>query len=173
VLQPPTWRTRSPYLYLLEPGWPSYTSRHRVPILVAFYDMHGLQWDYSFPRSPHGDWLHIVYLLTVQYYKFLYILISQAVSLSLSLPIKPYAFRISRSAVLVKSRDSSVDTVLGYGLDYRGSRVRFSAGAGSFSLHHRVQNGSGAHPASCPRGTGSSFPGGEADGAWSWPLTSF
>jgi len=20
--------------------------RHRVPILVAFYDMHGLQWDY-------------------------------------------------------------------------------------------------------------------------------
>jgi hypothetical protein len=23
-------------------------------ILVAFYDMHGLQWDYSFPRSPHG-----------------------------------------------------------------------------------------------------------------------
>jgi hypothetical protein len=26
-----------------------------VPILVAFYDMHGLQWDYSFPRSPHGE----------------------------------------------------------------------------------------------------------------------
>jgi hypothetical protein len=25
------------------------------PILVAFYDMHGLQWDYSFPRSPHGE----------------------------------------------------------------------------------------------------------------------
>jgi hypothetical protein len=24
-----------------------------VPILVAFYDMHGLQWDYSFPRLPH------------------------------------------------------------------------------------------------------------------------
>jgi len=31
VLQPPTWG---------------------VPILVAFYDMHGLQWDYSFPWSP-------------------------------------------------------------------------------------------------------------------------
>jgi hypothetical protein len=27
-----------------------------VPILVAFYDMHGLQWDYSFLRSPHGEW---------------------------------------------------------------------------------------------------------------------
>jgi hypothetical protein len=54
--QPPTWRTRSPYLYPLETGWPSYnTPRHRVPILVAFYDMHGLQRDYSFPQSPHGD----------------------------------------------------------------------------------------------------------------------
>jgi hypothetical protein len=26
--QPPTWRTMSPYLYLLETGWPSYTPRH-------------------------------------------------------------------------------------------------------------------------------------------------
>jgi hypothetical protein len=51
----PTWRTRSPYLYPLETGWPSYTPRHRVPILVAFYDMHWLQWDCSFPRSPHGE----------------------------------------------------------------------------------------------------------------------
>jgi hypothetical protein len=33
VLQPPTWG---------------------VPILVTFYDIHGLQWDYSLPRSPHG-----------------------------------------------------------------------------------------------------------------------
>jgi hypothetical protein len=46
-----------------------------------------------------------------------------------------------------KSRDSSVGIALGYGLDDRGSRVRFPAGAGNFSLHHRVQNGSGAHPA--------------------------
>jgi hypothetical protein len=44
------------------------------------------------------------------------------------------------------SRDSSVGTALSYGLDDRGSRVRFPAGAGNFSLHHRVQNGSGAHP---------------------------
>ena len=28
-------------------GWPSYTPRHWVPILVTFYDMHGLDWDYS------------------------------------------------------------------------------------------------------------------------------
>jgi hypothetical protein len=64
-----------------------------------------------------------------------------------------------------KSRDSPVGIALGYGLDDRGSRVRFLAGAGNFSLHHRVQNGSGAHPASYPMGTRGSFPGGKADGA--------
>jgi hypothetical protein len=43
--QPPTWRTRSPpYLWPPETGWPSYTPRHWVPILVPFYDMHGLVW---------------------------------------------------------------------------------------------------------------------------------
>jgi hypothetical protein len=41
----------------------------------------------------------------------------------------------------VLSRDSSVGIALGYGLDDRGSRVRLPAGAGNFSLHHRVQNG--------------------------------
>jgi hypothetical protein len=60
--------------------------------------------------------------------------------------------------------DSSVGIALGYGLDDRGSRVRFPAGTGNFSLHHRVQNGSGAHPASCPMGTRGSFPGSEAAG---------
>jgi hypothetical protein len=61
---------------------------------------------------------------------------------------------------------------LGFGLDDQGSRVRFPAGAGNFSLHHRcIQNGSGAHPASYPMGTRGSFPAGKAAGAWSWPLT--
>jgi hypothetical protein len=46
-----------------------------------------------------------------------------------------------------------VKIALGYGLDDRGSRVRFPAGAGNVSLHHRVQSGSGAHPASYPMGT--------------------
>jgi hypothetical protein len=65
-----------------------------------------------------------------------------------------------------KSRDSSVGIALGYGLGNRGSRVPFPAGTGNFSLHHRVQNGSGAHPASYPMGTRGSFPGGkEAAGA--------
>jgi hypothetical protein len=58
-----------------------------------------------------------------------------------------------------ESRDSSVGVALGYGLDDRGSRVRFPAGAGNFTLHHRDQNGSGAHPASYPMGTRGSFPG--------------
>jgi hypothetical protein len=52
-----------------------------------------------------------------------------------------------------------------YELDDRGSRVRFPA-------HHRVQNGSGAHPASYPMGTMGSFLGDKAAGAWSWPLAS-
>jgi hypothetical protein len=47
----------------------------------------------------------------------------------------------------------SVGIALGYGLDDRGSRIRFPAGAGNFSFHHRVQNGSGAHPVSYPMGT--------------------
>jgi hypothetical protein len=54
---------------------------------------------------------------------------------------------------------------MGYGLDDWGSRVRFSAGAGNFSLHHCVQNGSGAHPVSYPMGTRGSFLGGKAAGA--------
>jgi hypothetical protein len=64
--------------------------------------------------------------------------------------------------IIIKSRDSSVGIELDYGLDDRGSRVRFPAVAGNFSLHHRVQNGSGAHPVSYPMGTEGFFPGGKA-----------
>jgi hypothetical protein len=59
----------------------------------------------------------------------------------------------------LKSRNSSVVIALGYGLDDRCSRVRFPVGAGKFSLHHHVQNGSGAQPASYPISTRGSFPG--------------
>jgi hypothetical protein len=57
--------------------------------------------------------------------------------------------------------------ICGYGLDDRGSRIRFPAGAGNFSLH-RVQNGFGAHPVSYSMGIRGSFlgvkrPGREAD----------
>jgi hypothetical protein len=37
-----------------------------------------------------------------------------------------------------KSHDSSVCLALGYGLDGRGSTLRFPTGAGNFSVHHRV-----------------------------------
>jgi hypothetical protein len=65
-----------------------------------------------------------------------------------------------------KSCDSSVGMVLGYGLDDRGSRVRFlGVGGWEFFSSPRVQNGSGAHPAFYPMGTSGSFPGGKAAGA--------
>jgi hypothetical protein len=67
--------------------------------------------------------------------------------------------------LLIGSCDSSVGIALGYGLDDRGSRVRFPAGAGNFSLHHSFQNGSGTHPASYPMGIRGSIPGGKAAGA--------
>jgi hypothetical protein len=72
---------------------------------------------------------------------------------------------IEKRYTLHVSRDSSVCIALGYGLDDRGSRVRFPVGAGNFSPHHRVQNVSGAHPASYPMGSRGSFPGDKAAGA--------
>jgi len=45
-------------------------------------------------------------------------------------------------------------------------------GAENFTLYHRVQNGTGAHPASYLTGTTGSFDAGKAAGAQSWPLTS-
>jgi hypothetical protein len=55
-------------------------------------------------------------------------------------------------------------------------RVRFPAGAGNFSLRHRIKTGSGAHPASCPTGTGAlslgvNQPGREADHSHIVPRT--
>jgi len=49
--------------------------------------------------------------------------------------------------------------------DYGLVGFGFPAGAGNFSLHHRVQKGSGAHSASYPMGNGVSFFGGKASGA--------
>jgi hypothetical protein len=62
------------------------------------------------------------------------------------------------------SRDTSVGIATDHGLDVRDSRFRFPAGAGNFS-HHRVQNGTGAHPASYTMVTGVSLRGGKAAGA--------
>jgi hypothetical protein len=70
-----------------------------------------------------------------------------------------------RMCSLSLRQDSSVGIVTDYGLDDRMIGVRFPAVAGKFSLRHRVQTGSGTHPASYPMGTGGSFPGDKAAGA--------
>jgi hypothetical protein len=67
--------------------------------------------------------------------------------------------------------DSSVGIETSFGLDDWGVGVRVWYGQ-KVSLLHVVQTGSGAHPASYRMGTGDSFPGGKAAGAWSWPLNS-
>jgi hypothetical protein len=69
----------------------------------------------------------------------------------------------------VTSQDSLVSTAK----RLQAGRAGFDFRQGQdISLRHRVQNGSGAHPDSSPMSTGGSFPGGEATGTWSWPLTS-
>jgi hypothetical protein len=75
------------------------------------------------------------------------------------------AHNLFNYSVVIKSRDSSVGIALGYGLDDRGCKVLFLPGTVNFSLHHRVQTGSGAHPASYPMGTRGSVPGGKVAGA--------
>jgi hypothetical protein len=80
-----------------------------------------------------------------------------------SVPICTHYFCKNHSNI--KSRDSSVGTATGYGLDEGGSSFRFPAGAGNFSLHHRVQTGSGAQPVSYPMGAAGIFPGSKAAGA--------
>jgi hypothetical protein len=58
--------------------------------------------------------------------------------------------------------NSSGSIVSDYGLDDQAIEVRSPAGAKDFSSIFCVQTGSGAHPASCPMGTGGPFPGGKA-----------
>jgi hypothetical protein len=70
-----------------------------------------------------------------------------------------------KSMMNCRSLDSSFGIATGYELDDRMIGIRFPAVAGNFSLRHRVQAGSGAHPASYPMGTGGSFPGGKTAGA--------
>jgi hypothetical protein len=60
------------------------------------------------------------------------------------------------------SRGSKVTIVSEYGLDDGVVEVRSTAGANDFSSSLCVQTGSGAHPPSCPMGTGGPFPGAKA-----------
>jgi hypothetical protein len=58
---------------------------------------------------------------------------------------------------------------IGYGLDDRSS-IPGTGNDGAFSLRYRARIGDETHPAPYSIGSGGSFPGGKAAGAWSWPL---
>jgi hypothetical protein len=58
-----------------------------------------------------------------------------------------------------RNRGSSVNIVSDYGLEDRAIGDRSPAGAKDFFSSVCVQAGFGAHPASCPKGTGGPFPG--------------
>jgi hypothetical protein len=83
-----------------------------------------------------------------------------------------YAFRfpcvccvpLSFDSSLYNCREpgSSVSILSSYGLDYRAIKIRSPAEAKDYSYSLCVQTGSGAHPASCPVGTGGPFPGAKA-----------
>jgi hypothetical protein len=60
-----------------------------------------------------------------------------------------------------QSHDASLGRATGYELDARGSFPE----TGNFSLLHRVQTGSGDHPASYPKGTRGYFPWHKTAGA--------
>jgi hypothetical protein len=64
---------------------------------------------------------------------------------------------------------SSVGVVTRLRAGQSGSGARFLARAGNCSHHHRVQNCSGAHPASYPMRTRVSFPGPDTEADHSPP----
>jgi len=54
----PTLEDHSTLFITLGAAWPSYTPRHGVPILIAFYDLHGPQWDFFSPVTTRGETNH-------------------------------------------------------------------------------------------------------------------
>jgi hypothetical protein len=70
--QPPTLRTRPSCLWPPETGWPRYKPRHRLPILVAFYDTHELRWDYYYP--PVTTWRIITWQKVICFVEDIFIL---------------------------------------------------------------------------------------------------
>jgi hypothetical protein len=70
--------------------------------------------------------------------------------------------KIVHTGFIRVSRVNSGSIVSDYGLDDRAIGVRSLVGEKDFSSILCVQTGSGAHPGSCPMGTGGPFPGGKA-----------
>jgi hypothetical protein len=73
--------------------------------------------------------------------------------------------KLKTCIVFKKPHNEPNNSGIAPGLRVGRSGVEVPAGAGNFSPHHRIQTGSGAHPASYVMDSGSSFPGGKAAGA--------
>jgi hypothetical protein len=80
---PPTWRTRSPYLYSSGTGWPGYTPRHWVTFR-RLLPLAGPRWRYSTPPSfsevrrsvqqiSSNRWSIFIRLYGVTCHKFLFV----------------------------------------------------------------------------------------------------
>jgi hypothetical protein len=96
---------------------------------------------------------------------YYYIQVSASVETGQMFGFLRFAFAcycIYDSPLELRSRVSSGSIVSDYGLDDRAIGVRFPAGAKDLSFSLCVHTGSGAHPASCPMGTGGPFPGGKS-----------
>jgi hypothetical protein len=68
------------------------------------------------------------------------------------------SYRVVTFDVVINMR-SGIGQWYGAGLRAGWSGVRDPAGAGNFSLHHRLQTASGAHPIFCPVGIRATFLG--------------
>jgi len=68
----PTPNTEDQSTVFKPPVWPSYTHRHWVNILVAFYDLHGLQWTVLFPGHHAGHPSNASVISTVKWKGFLF-----------------------------------------------------------------------------------------------------
>jgi hypothetical protein len=124
------------------------------------------------PRSPGFDrWTYTIYRTAVTW---IHHTVPSRNSL-VSKPLNGNYMKLSLSSVVkwsVSSRGSSVSIVSDCRLDDRATEVRSPGQAKNFPFSLRVPTSPEAQPASCPMGTGDSFPGINADWAWRWPLTS-
>jgi hypothetical protein len=124
--------------------------------------------------SPICNRLLVEEYHTLNWHKFVSsIQISPCLLLALTLRNNVYVFAVSSfgkpfnascdqyaPTTPFNCRESIINTATGYGLDDR----RIGA---------RVLTGTVVHSDSYPMGTGSSFPGSKAAGAWSWSFTSY
>jgi hypothetical protein len=120
----------------------------------------------SLYRLNHSLFGQVLHFILLNPYIFLNSLFPNTFNLCSFLITRGYTSYKFRTVKIIVSQWYSAGLRAGW------SGARVPAGAGNFSLHHRVQTGSQAHPASYPVGIRDSYPGGKAATLWSWPLTS-